>query len=108
MRDECLDCVRKHVGSALAAEAEIYTKYPHHITRVVGELDQAYQEAIKKYMHIADMIYEYRMEVEDAYGQIIAGIDPEEVYKNAPSDEELVQAIHTCYLQVQAENEEEG
>ena len=53
MRQECLDCVRKHVGSALVLEQEIYTRYPHHITRFVGELDQAYQEACVKYPEIA-------------------------------------------------------
>ena len=53
------------------------------------------------------MIYEYRIAVEEVYAQIVEGVDPDTVRESAPSDEALVEAIHTCYEQLAAELAEE-
>jgi hypothetical protein len=102
MRQECLDCVRKHVGSALAIIPELFTEYPHHITRAVGELEQAYQEALRKYEPLARSIRAYRLVIEEAYQRLLNGADPAKVVEEMPTDEQLVADIHEEYVKLAA------
>lgn len=102
MRQECLDCVRKHVGNALAIIPELFTDYPQHITRIVGELDQAFQEALREYVPLAFEIRKFRLEVEESYLQLLNGVNIDDVAQGMPVDEQLVNDIHEEYVKLAA------
>ena len=106
MRRECLDCVRKHVGSARAVIPELFTDYPSHITYVVGELEQAFQEALRYYAQLAREIRRFRLSVEEAYERLLAGDAPEDVAVGMLLDEDLVTLIHEEYVRLATQEAE--
>jgi phage-related protein (TIGR01555 family) len=60
MRPSCMDCVTKHLGSALIKGREVENGYPEHIILVVGELSEAEQEVEAISQEAADMIRDLR------------------------------------------------
>lgn len=105
MRRECLDCVRKHVGSALAVIPELFTDYPMHITYVIGELEQAFQEALREYTPLAYEIRKFRLSVEEAYLELLQGCDPGDVAVNMQLDEGLITLIHEQYVRLAVDSD---
>ena len=62
MRKSCVDCILKHVGSAIILAEEAVLGYPHHFVYAVGHLAQAEEEALKDYPEIAEMIRNLRID----------------------------------------------
>jgi hypothetical protein len=60
MRPSCMDCVTKHLGSALIKGREVENGYPEHIILVVGELSEAEQEVEAISQEAANMIRDLR------------------------------------------------
>jgi hypothetical protein len=98
MRPHCLECVRKHLGSAIVVMVETLTGYPEHITYVAGELDQAVQEAIHSYPELALKIRRMRIEYEDAMDRLLTGTPLTEVLHAMPDVQQLVLELHQLLL----------
>ena len=58
----CLDCYRKHIGTANAYENESPLGYPSHKWLAIGEICAAEHEVLKKYPELAEITRNYRKE----------------------------------------------
>lgn len=63
IRASCMDCVRKHIGSAIqsAEEAAVGKAYEWHKWEAAGDLDQAEQECEWKHPEFAAVIRQERL-----------------------------------------------
>lgn len=61
MRTSCIDCCKKHLGSASVVEDEINNGYPAYELYFLGHLDQAASEIQKKCKILANVIREHRI-----------------------------------------------
>ena len=52
----CMDCVRKHIGDAMAALHEMEFGYPNRRYMAIGELSHACKESARLYKPFADQI----------------------------------------------------
>lgn len=68
-RPTCLDCARKHVGSARALLVEARLGYARHAWYAVGELAQAEAELVDKYDFLAEYVRGVRLD-------LMASLDP--------------------------------
>lgn len=60
IQDSCLDCVRKHIGRAIKKMEEVLTGHVNNSLRAQIELEEAEEEARKKYPDLADAIRNVR------------------------------------------------
>lgn len=86
MRKHCLGCVLKHLGSAAVLEHEMRHGYPHYVGYVIGELEQASQEAYGANRTLAAVLREHRIAVQ--YG------GPDGKDHSVPFDA-LIKFVHT-------------
>jgi hypothetical protein len=61
MRDYCLDCVRKHLGVAVAQLDETHLGYPQYRWNVVGHLNEAESESAGLDLALAVVIRKRRL-----------------------------------------------
>lgn len=61
MRKSCVDCCKKHLGSASVLEDEIRNGYPAYELYFLGHLDQAASEIMKASRKMAEVIREHRV-----------------------------------------------
>jgi len=61
MRKSCLDCVRKHLGSAGIFVKETKMGYPDYDLWVIGELEHAADECLELNPELANVIREHRL-----------------------------------------------
>jgi hypothetical protein len=79
--------------------SETITGYPEHITYAVGELDQASQEAMKRWPEFAFKIRRVRIQYEDAFDSLILGESVTDVMAAMPDVHSLVLDLHNMWLQ---------
>jgi hypothetical protein len=60
MQVSCLDCYRKHIGTANAYENESHLGYPSHKWLAIGEICCAENEVLNKFPELAATTREYR------------------------------------------------
>jgi hypothetical protein len=65
LRESCIDCTRKHIGSAIVLFTESMLGYPEHFWIAIGHLGQAEEESIKDFPELAKMIRKIRREIMD-------------------------------------------
>lgn len=71
MRKSCIDCCKKHLGSASVIEDEIHNGYPAYELYFLGHLDQAASEIMKLSKRLATVIREHRIKwMNDHFHQI--------------------------------------
>jgi len=66
MRTGCLDCARKHIGTAYVLLGEFFDdpeKYHAHLWYAIGHLEEASRETFVKYPEIAGVIREVRLKL---------------------------------------------
>lgn len=63
MRMTCMDCVRKHIGTAMALQKEAAQGYGYYRWIAVGELCEAEAESIDKYPEFAAKVREIRCKI---------------------------------------------
>ena len=61
MRNSCLECVVKHLGSAAVYIEETQMGYPDYFGYVYGELDHAASECMEEFPDLAMAIREHRI-----------------------------------------------
>lgn len=61
MRKYCIDCCKKHLGSAAVLEDEVYHGYPQYELYVLGHLDQAASEIQGINLELAETIRQHRI-----------------------------------------------
>ena len=61
MREQCLECVVKHLGSAAVYIEEAQMGYPNYFGYVYGQLDHAASECIEEIPDLAWAIREHRI-----------------------------------------------
>ena len=61
MRKYCIDCCKKHLGSASVLEDEVNNGYPQYELYVIGHLDQAASEIQGLNASLASAIREHRI-----------------------------------------------
>lgn len=61
MRNTCLECVAKHLGSAAVYIEEVAMGYPFYFGYVYGHLDHAASECLSEYPDLAAAIREHRI-----------------------------------------------
>ena len=61
MRNTCLECVAKHLGSAAVYIEEVAMGYPFYFGYVYGHLDHAASECLDEYPVLAATIREHRI-----------------------------------------------
>lgn len=61
MRNSCLECVAKHLGSAAIYIEEVSMGYPNYFGYAYGELNHAASECYDKYPDLAWAIREHRI-----------------------------------------------
>ncbi len=74
MTKTCAECVRKHWGSAQVVIPEVFLGYVDNHIRVIGELNQAEQEAFKEDLELAIKLREYRTMFEAAVFDMVIGV----------------------------------
>jgi len=67
MREDCLDCVIKHLGQAFVTNIEVTLGYPDHILLTIGHLAEASEECYGKSPEIANRIRAERLKLMDDY-----------------------------------------
>lgn len=60
MRHSCIECVAKHVGSALVLLSETLHGYQDHLILAIGELERAVQECEAEYPKLSEDIRDVR------------------------------------------------
>jgi len=65
LRESCIDCTRKHIGSAIVLLSESTLGYPEHFWIAIGHLGQAEEESIKDFPELAKKIRKIRREIMD-------------------------------------------
>jgi len=60
MRESCIECAAKHVGSALVLLSEARHGYDDHVILALGELEQAVQETELSHPALSEFIREAR------------------------------------------------
>jgi len=63
MRESCLDCARKHLGIVEAVMDEVYLGYSQFFWKIIGEMNEASSELLKKYPEMAAIIRDRRVEM---------------------------------------------
>jgi hypothetical protein len=71
MRPTCIECVAKHVGSALVLLSETLHGYPDHLILAIGELEQAVQECEIGYPTLSEQIREVRKDITSSVPAIL-------------------------------------
>ena len=61
MRKYCIDCCKKHLGSAAVLEDEVYHGYPQYELYVLGHLDQAASEIQGINLQLSETIRQHRI-----------------------------------------------
>ena len=61
MRKSCVDCVRRHLGSAAIVIKEMAMGYPHYDIYAIGELEHAADESLALHRDLALVIREHRI-----------------------------------------------
>lgn len=61
MRKSCIDCCKKHLGSASVIEDEIRNGYPAYELYFIGHLDQAASEMSRDFPRMSKVIREHRL-----------------------------------------------
>lgn len=65
MRSSCLECVMKHVSTAMVYMQEAKLGYPHHKFYAIGELVHAEYEILDRDQGIANVLRVYRRQYFD-------------------------------------------
>jgi hypothetical protein len=63
MRQECMDCVRKHIAQAIILLDEYILGYPHHRWLAVGHLAEAESEVMAYSVKLASEIRKERLKI---------------------------------------------
>lgn len=63
MRQECMDCVRKHIAQAIILMDEYMLGYPHHRWLAVGHLAEAESEVMAYSVAFAGKIRTERLKI---------------------------------------------
>lgn len=75
-RPSCLECVYKHIGSAMVLMSEVERGYPEHKLLAIGHLSEAEEESQDQYPELASALREIRKEYQsegetpDLYGLV--------------------------------------
>ena len=99
MRTSCIECVRKHVGSAIVAADESLLGHPENSVLVEGHLAHAESEIIRLDMTMAIRLRDFRRAYSRAFIALVTGTSVTEVQKNMPDATKLLEAIQELSLQ---------
>lgn len=89
MRESCIECAAKHVGSALVLLSESRHGYPDHVILALGELEQAVQETELEHPALSEFIRSARKDLTTLMPQYL-------------SDTELNKSCGTAAMEVEA------
>lgn len=91
LRDNCLNCARKHLASALiiALEVRVGALDIHHKWLVIGHISEAEVELVIKWPHLALELREHRKAYEDDGDYILPLMD----YIRRIGDEESLPSV---------------
>ena len=89
MRPTCIECVAKHVGSALVLLSETLHGYQNHLILAIGELEQAVQECETRHPKLSENIRQVRKDVTSTVPEILVaetGAEREEQLEKLQSE----------------------
>lgn len=75
MRDDCLNCARKHLAMALVLDTESRLGYPQHRWLAIGNMCLAESELCIKWLDVAIEIREHRKAYEEDPDYILPLMD---------------------------------
>lgn len=94
MRASCMECVAKHVGSAISLMNEVWDGYPEHLIDAIGELDQASQESKLVHPDLASTLRSIRKELVPDVLLAISGQEGHEAAKERISG--TIEKLREC------------